>query len=333
MRPVVGFLLLAALTNTTGEARVNAKARASKAQIVKIDPAAVNDPANMEVVGPKSYGAATLRAQIFLDRANFSVGEIDGRAGVNFDRALKGFQSSRKLQPTGMTDPETWKMLNVDTAPALIEYTIAQEDVAGPFAPVPRDMMAQSKLPKLGYENALEGIAEKFHVSPSLLTKVNPGKQFDQANEVILVPNVITGITVKAGRIEVSKSMGTVSAFDPDGNLIAQYPATMGSEHDPLPIGEWKINGISKNPVFHYNPKLFWDADPSHSKAKIQPGPNNPVGVVWIDLSKEHYGIHGAPQPSKIGHTQSHGCIRLTNWDAIELAGMLPPGVPAILKE
>ena len=122
-------------------------------------------------------------------------------------------------------------------------------------------------------------------------------------------------------------------ALDAAGKILAQYPASSGSEHDPLPIGMWKINGVAKNPPFHYNPELFWDAEPNHSKAKIAPGPNNPVGVVWIDLTKDHYGIHGTPEPARVGHTQSHGCIRLTNWDAMELAGMVRPGLPAELKE
>jgi lipoprotein-anchoring transpeptidase ErfK/SrfK len=131
----------------------------------------------------------------------------------------------------------------------------------------------------------------------------------------------------------VDASDKTVAAFDAAGKLVAQYPATTGSEHDPLPIGTWKINGVSKNPSFHYNPDLFWDADAKDEKTTIKPGPNNPVGVVWIDLSKPHYGIHGTPEPSTIGKTQSHGCIRLTNWDAAELAQMVAPGMPAILQE
>jgi lipoprotein-anchoring transpeptidase ErfK/SrfK len=109
--------------------------------------------------------------------------------------------------------------------------------------------------------------------------------------------------------------------------------ATIGSEHDPLPVGEWKVRSVTRDPVFHYNPDLFWDAKAGDSKATLKAGPNNPVGLVWIDLSKEHYGIHGTPDPSRIGHTTSHGCIRLTNWDALELAAMVRPGTPAILEE
>src|SRR6185436_15437420 len=108
--------------------------------------------------------------------------------------------------------------------------------------------------------------------------------------------------------------------LDSSGKTFAHFPASTGSKHDPLPLGSWKIQGVARNPVFHYNPQLFWDANPKHGKAKIPPGPNNPVGVVWIDLSKPHYGIHGTPEPSKVGKTESHGCIRLTNWDVAELA-------------
>ena len=131
----------------------------------------------------------------------------------------------------------------------------------------------------------------------------------------------------------VDKSDAVVMLVDAEGATVAQWPATMGSSHDPLPIGEWEIKGVANDPVFHYNPDLFWDADPSHSKAKIAPGPNNPVGVVWIDLSKEHYGIHGTPEPSTIGKTQSHGCIRMTNWSARTLAEAVGPGTRAVLRE
>ena len=133
--------------------------------------------------------------------------------------------------------------------------------------------------------------------------------------------------------IRVSKSHRAVEAVSENGVVMARYPATIGSAHDPLPLGNWKINGVSWNPPYHYNPELFWDAETSDKKAKIPAGPNNPVGVVWIDLSKPHYGIHGTPEPSTIGKTTSHGCIRLTNWDASELAKVVTPGMPAVLEQ
>jgi lipoprotein-anchoring transpeptidase ErfK/SrfK len=195
-------------------------------------------------------------------------------------------------------------------------------------------MMAKAKLElELGYESALEAIAEVFHASPKLLKMLNPNASFERAGEEVLVPNVITKYPPPALSVVVDKSDRSVSALDAQGKVIAFYPATIGSRHDPLPIGDWKVTGVHLDPVFNYNPALFWDADPSHSKASIAPGPNNPVGLVWIGLTKEHYGIHGTPEPSSIGKTQSHGCIRLTNWDAVELAHMLSKGSEVILQE
>jgi lipoprotein-anchoring transpeptidase ErfK/SrfK len=195
-------------------------------------------------------------------------------------------------------------------------------------------MMEKAKLPALGYESPLEALGEKFHASPKLLQQLNPGKDFATAGQQIVVPDVNSPAPLpKAAKVVVDKSDSVVMLVDAAGKTIAQYPATMGSEHDPLPLGEWKIRGVSRNPEFHYNPALFWDANPTHEKATIPPGPNNPVGVVWIDLSKDHYGIHGTPEPSKISKTQSHGCIRLTNWDALALAQAVSPGMTALLQE
>jgi lipoprotein-anchoring transpeptidase ErfK/SrfK len=248
-------------------------------------------------------------------------------------KAVAAFRKSRNLPPGNTVDEPVWKALEVDTAPVLIVYTILPEDTAGPFTKIPTDLMKQAKLPALGYTSPLEGLAEKFHVSPKVLTRLNVGKNPAKTGEQFLVPNVLTMPPGQAARIEVSKSGTDVEAYDAGGKLIAWYAASAGSERDPLPIGEWKILGVARNPPFHYNAKLFWDAKNPTEKAKIAPGPNNPVGVVWIDLSKEHYGIHGTPEPSRVGHSQSHGCIRLTNWDAAELASMVKPNTPAILEE
>lgn len=295
---------------------------------------AVNDAKIVTPVGPKSSGAAALRAQILLDRARFSPGEIDGTYGSNVQKAVAAFQKQNGLDPSGIVDEPTWAALNRDVAPVLTTYKLTDKDVAGPFESVPTDMMEKSKLSALGYTSALEALGEKFHASPKLLQKLNPDKDLTQAGQEIVVPNVEGGPPLpKAAKVVVDKSDLTVTLLDASGKTIAQFPASTGSEHDPLPIGDWKIQGIAKNPVFHYNPKLFWDADPTHAKAKIPPGPNNPVGVAWIDLSKEHYGIHGTPEPSKIGKTQSHGCIRLTNWDVLRVAQAVASGTPAILQE
>jgi lipoprotein-anchoring transpeptidase ErfK/SrfK len=294
----------------------------------------VNDARLMHPVGPKTKGAAVLRAQILLDRAHFSPGEIDAAYGGNVRKAVMAFQKSNSISPSGVVDEPTWAALNRDTIPALITYKLTDKDVAGPFTQIPTDMMEKSALSALGYTSALEGLGEKFHASPALLKRLNPGQAFNQAGQDIMVPNVEENANLpKAAKIIVDKSDLTVTLVDAAGKTIAQFPASAGSSKDPLPIGDWKVQGIAKNPVFHYNPKLFWDADPTHAKAKIPPGPNNPVGVVWIDLSKEHYGIHGTPEPSKIGKTQSHGCIRLTNWDVTTVSQAVASGIPAILQE
>lgn len=298
-----------------------------------IDANAVNDPALAETVGPGASPNAILRAQILLARAHFSCGEIDGHFGANFHRTIEDFQSSHGLLVTGAADGATWKALNADTAPALVRAPIAAEDIAGPFETTPEDMMEKAKLPALSYSSPLEGIAEKYHSSPALLRKLNPRASFEKAGEEIVVPNVLVQAPDKAASIVVSASRHSVLALDAAGRILARYPATSGSEHDPLPVGKWKITGVARNPRFHYNPELFWDAKGTDGKTTIAPGPNNPVGVAWIDISKEHYGIHGSPEPSQIGKTQSHGCIRLTNWDVTELAAIVGPGTPANLEE
>ena len=225
--------------------------------------------------------------------------------------------------------------------PAITTYIVLLEDVKGPFTRLPRVngpntgekfMLREAKLRELNYQSPIELLAEKFHSSPRLLTELNPGKALNKAGVQINVPNVLTADPPPASSIVVDGSSKSVSALDSAGKPIAFYPATVGSQHDPLPVGEWKITEVIRYPHFKYNPTLFWDAEDKHPRAILAPGPNNPVGVVWIGLSKEHYGIHGTPEPSKIGVSQSHGCIRLTNWDALELSKIVRIGTTAVLK-
>jgi len=299
-------------------------------------------PAGKATAGLDAKTRDMLSTQVALDRAGFSPGAIDGSGGANTDRALTAYRQAKNGAPAP-TEP-------------LSTYTITAEDVAGPFVEkIPADMMEKSKLSALGYSSMLELLAERFHASPKLLQRLNPQAKWTQG-DVITVPNVepfmapgsktakpaaatakpAAGATAKpatAGNVVVvsdkSKSLIVQTA---GGEVIFHAPVTTGSENDPLPVGEWKVNGVSANPTFNYNPKLFWDGDPTHAKAKIPAGPNNPVGVVWIDLSKEHYGIHGTPEPTRIGYTESHGCIRLTNWDAMRVAALVGPGTKVILK-
>jgi lipoprotein-anchoring transpeptidase ErfK/SrfK len=273
--------------------------------------------------------------QVMLDRINFSPGVVDGTFGENTRKAVAGFQEAHDLPVTGQVDPVTWQnLLAASGGQPWVLYTITADDTKGPFYQVPADMQEKAKLPAMGYDSPLQLLGERFHASEKLLRARNPGAHF-AAGEAILVPNVrpVSAAPAPAGnlRVVVSKSRLTLTVDNGD-DLLFFAPVSAGSEHDPLPLGNWVVRGVRRNPVFNYNPELFWDANPSKPKAKIAPGPNNPVGLVWIDLSKEHYGIHGTPNPEKIGTTHSHGCVRLTNWDALTVAGLVKPGTQVVFE-
>jgi lipoprotein-anchoring transpeptidase ErfK/SrfK len=303
-----------------------------------------------------------LATQVMLDRAGFSPGPIDGRAGKNTRRALEAFEQNGGKE-------------ELDQDAAVTSYTITPEDAQGLFVPsIPEDMVEKSKLPTLGYTSVAELLAERFHATPALLEQLNRGIAFE-AGATIRVPNVeplalpvesstlpavqgdvrpqqggakkpaATGTSGRTGSpsnaaaslpdvvVTVKESTSDLTVTDPAGRVVLYAPVTTGSQNDRLPIGEWKVKGVQFSPKFHYNPELFWDADPAHSKAVLPSGPNNPVGLVWIDLSKPHYGIHGTPEPSAIGRSESHGCIRMTNWDALRLAGMVKPGTRVVFTK
>ena len=282
--------------------------------------------------------ADVFAVQVLLSRRGFSPGVVDGTAGPNLARALAAFQSAHNLPVSSEPDCATWEALSGQTADAVTaSYRITEDDARGPFVErIPRGLPEQAKLPSLGYRSIVEKLAEKFRTSPETLRRLNPHAKF-APNSDIQVPAVapfdadakpMPDAEAAGSSVVVTRDESALRVLRPDGTIIFFAPVTTGSEHDPLPPGDWAVTAVSWKPAFNYNPDLFWDAKPGDEKAKLKPGPNNPVGVVWIDVNIEHYGIHGTPEPQRVGHTESHGCVRLTNWDAARLAALVGPGTP-----
>jgi lipoprotein-anchoring transpeptidase ErfK/SrfK len=275
--------------------------------------------------------AATFRAEVLLDRLDISPGIVDGRTGENVRKAIAAFQRSRGLAVSGKLDRTTWdKLCESTNAPTLITYTITDDDVRGPFVPeIPRDLEGMARLSALGYRSAAELLAEKFHTSEELIKLLNPGKTIERAGTVIAVPNVADGRPAgQVFRIEVDKPANAVRAFGRNDEVVAFYPASVGSREKPAPSGTYHVGRVVKDPTYHYDPKFQFKGVKTDRELTIAPGPNNPVGVVWIDLNKPTYGIHGTSHPEEIGKTGSHGCVRLTNWDALDLAKRVRKGAP-----
>nr|WP_245198238.1 L,D-transpeptidase [Sphingomonas kaistensis] len=265
-----------------------------------------------------------LEAQILLDRQHQSPGVIDGREGSNTRRAVRAFEQSAGLPADGVLDDEVMRRLRAASpAPLMVDHTIAAEDIAD-LVKVPSGMEAQASLDHLGYETAAEALAEKFHMSQAFLRSLNPGASFVTGETIRVVRPRETEITTKVARIEIDKGRSEVRAFGADGTLLASYPGTIGSDRFPSPDGQMEVRAVAPAPTYYFDPSgREWGPD---KRLTIAAGPNNPVGGTWIDLTKEGYGIHGSPDPRLIGKTASHGCVRLTNWDAAELGKAVEQG-------
>lgn len=295
------------------------------------------------------------QVQVLLDRAGFAPGVIDGKTGQSLDDAIRGFQEANGIEPTGKLDERTRALLMRDTRPVLRELAVDGRDLQGQFVGVlPTEPEDQAKLKHFGYRNAVEKLAEKFHTTPETILALNDRATVLRAGTVLRLPDVrptsrdygsglktehaqlLSDLNVEArvpkgDRIVVDKSDRVLKVYDGE-KLIGQFPATMGSAKDPLPLGTWKMTTVAYMPPWHYQPSILKTADKSDPELMIKPGPNNPVGVAWLDLTKEHYGIHGTAQPHAIGRAESNGCIRLTNWDVARLSRMVDPGVTAVFQ-
>jgi lipoprotein-anchoring transpeptidase ErfK/SrfK len=287
-----------------------------------------------------------VKAQVLLDRAHFYPGAIDGRKGENYQHALSAFAVAQGLPATQDLTPEVWDKLQATSdKPVVTDYTLTDADVSGPYVDkIPPKMEEQADLKELGYTNPREMLAERFHMSRDLVSALNPGKPLDKAGTTIAVAAVEPMSLEKpkgkdlpkepkVDRIEVDKASRDVRAFSADGKLVAYYPASIGSTEKPAPSGDTKVKGVAFDPDYTYNPKYGFKGVEAQHKFTIQPGPNNPVGLVWIDLAIPSYGIHGTPEPEKVGKTESHGCIRLTNWNARDLAAHVTRGAKVSFKD
>lgn len=273
-----------------------------------------------------------LKLQVLLARAHASPGEIDGMFGASAIGAVKNFQLMSAAPVTGRVTQSDWDKLIAagGDAPILREYKITEDDVKGPFIErVPDDYAEKAKLKQLAFTSPQEALAEKFHMSESLLKALNPGRSFDKAGETITVVDPGKNLEARIERIEIDGQQKVLRAYGKNDKLAAVYPASVGSNDMPSPSGSLKIRAVAEKPAYYLDPKkiTFVKVD-GEETLKIAPGPNSPVGLYWIDLDKPTYGIHGTAEPSQVGKVASHGCVRLTNWDVGELAALVRKGIP-----
>jgi len=300
-----------------------------------LDANAINGaPVNLPITGDVR-GPSVLRTQVYLDRAHFSVGAIDGRWGRNSAITVWWWQKAHGLDTTGDVDEATFRSIAqaAGDGPVLVTYTLTADDTKGPFVHIPDDPYGKAKLDCLCYESLREELAERFHCTEDFLEVLNPGVKINelQAGATINAPNVRPAVTQDQpdiAKIVISIAGNSYNAFDAAGNVIFHAPTTLGSTYDPSPDETLHVVSITPMPHFHYDPTLYHEVPDSEPDAHLNPGPNSPVGVVWMALSKPHYGMHGTPDPDSIGYASSHGCVRLTNWDAQEVSHRIRDGVP-----
>ena len=282
---------------------------------------------------PDAQRRLLIKIEVLLDRAHFSPGVIDGSPGENLHNALAAYAQKHGLATEGTVTAQTFGALtSADKAPVTQDYTITADDEKGHFiGSVPENFVKLAKLKHLGYRSPQQELAERFHMSEGLLRALNPAADFQKAGTTLLVLRPGNGdLAADVARVEVDKSANQLRVYDNGGTIAAVFPATVGSTERPAPSGRWAVKSVTFNPNYVYDPKVLTFGPRRRGVLKIAPGPNNPVGLVWIELTKATYGIHGAPDPELVGKTASHGCVRLTNWDAIALGHAVKRGTPVI---
>ena len=274
--------------------------------------------------------------QVRLDRAHFSTGGIDGRWGAKSEKALAAWQKKNGQPATGQIDEAVVAALG-DTNGILTAYTVAATDHAA-RRPHPSSWLARSRLDRMGYATIEEMLAEKFHVYRATLRRLNPDVDWPNppVGAAVVGPDVAAKPLPPLSKIEIRLEARTLRAYDAHGKLVAHFPCSIAADKAKRPAGETlRVVVWAENPEYMFDPELFAE-DPEAvaigKKLRIPPGPNNPVGLAWIGLDRPGYGIHGSPAPEDISKTESHGCFRLTNWDALKLVRAVRKDLPVVVR-
>lgn len=278
-------------------------------------------------LSPAERDAVALQAA--LDRAGFSPGVIDGKPGAKTRSAVEAYQAFRGHSVTGVIDAATRKALGMDDRPAVMKYRITREDVRM-VAPPPKTWPEKAQVSRLGYRSLADLVAERGHCTQALLSRLNGGLRLHrlEAGNDIWIPTVWPAAPPpKASRLEVNLEHKTISVLDSSGRVASLFHCSIAKDKEKRPAGACRIEAVTKNPEYLFDPAFWPEVKGVTKKLRIPPGPRSPVGLCWIALSLPGYGIHGTPEPELIGRTGSHGCFRLTNWDALRLAKMVRPGV------